>query len=80
MRMADKLLGTTRLNQEQPVLISSEPLITSYLQISLNPGIIKFTIEIKELKITHKQVPEKQEHSGCTLCFLMGQLQKSRLI
>jgi hypothetical protein len=51
------LLGTTEVNQKQLALISSKLFISSYLQIyqaSLN-----LTIEIKELKITHKQVREK---------------------
>lgn len=76
--MADMLLGTTKVNQKQLVLLSSKLFVSKYLQIyqaSLN-----LTIEIKELKITHKQVTAKYEHSGCTLCFLIDQLHEPRLI
>lgn len=65
------LLGTTEVNQ-QLVLLLSELFISKYIQIyqaSLN-----LTIEIKELKITHKTVTEKYGHSGCTLSFLIDQL------
>lgn len=55
--MGDLFLEGTKVSQKQLILRSSKLFVSSCLQIyqaSLN-----LTIEIKELKITHKQVTEK---------------------